>query len=47
MSGACVVLTGPGGKQIKTRLEISQRQADMLLAGGLLNATKEGAKNNA
>ena len=47
VSGACVVLTGPGGKQIKTRLEISQRQADMLLAGGLLNATKEGAKNNA
>ena len=47
VSGAPVVVSAPGGKKILTRLEISQRQADMLLAGGLLNATKEGVNKNA
>ena len=47
VSGAPVVVSAPGGKKILTRLEISQRQADMLLAGGLLNATKEGVNKHA
>ena len=47
VSGTPVVVSAPGGKKILTRLEISQRQADMLLAGGLLNATKEGVNKNA
>ena len=47
VSGTPVVVNAPGGKKILTRLEISQRQADMLLAGGLLNATKEGVNKHA
>ena len=47
VSGTPVVVSAPGGKKILTRLEISQRQADMLLAGGLLNATKEGVNKHA
>ena len=47
VSGTPVVVSAPGGKKILTRLEISQRQAAMLLAGGLLNATKEGVNKNA
>ena len=29
------------GEEIPTRLNISERQRDILLAGGLLNSTKE------
>ena len=32
------------GDEIPTRLNISERQRDILLAGGLLNYTKESAK---
>ena len=39
-TGAMTVCVG--GKEIPVRLAISERQAKMLLAGGLLNYTKEG-----
>ncbi|MBQ2697588.1 MAG: aconitate hydratase, partial [Clostridia bacterium] len=44
VAGAPVVLKTAAGREIRTQLNISDRQAAMLLAGGLLNATREQAK---
>ena len=45
--GTLLCAVTEGGERIALRLDISQRQAEMLLAGGLLNATKEGGNHHA
>lgn len=41
--GKVIVRNVTKGIEIETALDVSDRQRDMLLKGGLLNATKENA----
>ena len=43
-SGKITVKNKPTGKEIKVNCQFTKRQSDILLAGGLLNYTKEGGQ---